>query len=61
MRLKNKNPNLVLSVPVLLFKIQPEDRINPFAVAQDSETAFNVPSGKHLWDIFQAGCAVLDL
>lgn len=37
MRLKNKNPNLVLSVPVLLFKIQPEDHINPFTVAQDSE------------------------
>lgn len=55
--LKNKNPNLMLSVPILLFKIQqwPENCINPFAVAQDFKSGFSVPSGKHLWDVFCKG------
>lgn len=54
-----KNPNLLLSVPVFLFKIQPESCINPFAVAQDPKGGLSVPSGKHLWDVLQPGCVVL--
>lgn len=61
MRLRNRSPNLMLSVPILLFKIQPETCNNPFAVAQDSKSEFSVPSGMHLWDVFQPGCVVLVL
>lgn len=58
-RLENRNPNLMLSVSILLFEIQqwPENCINPLAVAQDSKSGFSVPSGKHLWDVLQQGCS----